>query len=233
MTSRVGRYEERKARRHILFAIFGMISILALFFIFGLKLLIGFGVLIDRFRGVNPTVQSTKAILLPPVLDFLPIATNSAKLTITGSGQPGLTAIVYLNEVEKKKITLDNDGIFTIQLTGKEGENVISAKFIDTDGNTSDLSPVLSVIIKTKPPILEISSPAEGLTLNADTQSVRVEGKTEPDSTVTVNDRLAIVESNGLFFYTISRSQGEQTIKITATDPAGNTKTVERRVRWE
>lgn len=233
MSSRLGRYEDRKQRRRILFALLGIVGILALLFVFGLKLLVGFSVLVDRMRGSSPAAQSTHSLILPPVLDPLPIATNSAKLTVTGSGRPGLTAIVYQNEVEKKKISVDRDGVFTVELIGSEGDNIISAKFIDGEGNTSELSTVLSVMVKTKPPILEVSAPADSASFSSDTQSIRIEGKTEPDNTVSVNDRFAIVDSSGSFSYILSRFQGEQTIKITATDPAGNTKTVERRVRWE
>jgi hypothetical protein len=142
-TSRFSRIEESKQKKRLIIAIVGSFAILILLAVFGVKLIIGFSILVDTLRGSSATALPTQAILQPPILDPLPIATKSGSLTITGSGKSGLTAIVYVNNAEAKNTIVGRSGTFTVLLPGlKDGQNTISAKLTDNKGTFSDISNV-------------------------------------------------------------------------------------------
>jgi len=102
--SRTGRLEERKQRKRLLLALVGMVSLLIFLVLFGVKILVGFSLLVDTLRGAPPlTTAPSQTLILPPNLDPQPIATKSGALRISGTGQAGLTIIVYVNEKEVKK----------------------------------------------------------------------------------------------------------------------------------
>jgi hypothetical protein len=68
-------------------------------------------------------------------------------------------------------------------------------------------------------PKLEIAQPKDGATI--DDETVEVKGTTDISATVEINDEE--VENNlGSFSHTVDLEEGENTIRITATDSAGN-----------
>src|SRR3989344_8038398 len=94
---RLRRFEERKQKNRLFLSLIGIIGILILLLVFGLRLLVTFSLFIDKIRGNSPQTQTQNNILLPPTLDPMPVATNSAILTITGTGQAGFMLILYKN----------------------------------------------------------------------------------------------------------------------------------------
>ena len=215
-------------------AIIGSLAILVFLGLFGVKILIGFSVLVDKLRGGSPATQQANTVILqPPVLDPLPIATNSATLILTGKSTPKLTLIIYLNDTEGKKLTVPDDGNFKISdLSFKEGDNSVSAKVTDNKGGVSELSNVVTSTYSKNKPKLDVTSPGDNADLHGD-PTTQITGTTDPDNTITINDRLAVVKSDGSFTYTIQLSNGDNTFKIIATDAAGNQTTVERHVTYE
>ena len=232
--SRMGRIEDKKAKKRLLLALVGTIVFLAFFGIFGLKLLVGFSLLVDKLRGSTPPPAQSQTIILPPVLDALPQATKSATLTVRGSGQEGSVAIIYVNDEESKKTTVTKDGGFSVTLQGlSDGINTISAKLTDDKGNTSDLSNILSVTIKKTAPILELTAPEDNSTVNGDDNKVTISGKTEEDTGVTVNGRIIVIRSDNSFTYAYPLNAGDNKLTIIATDGAGNETTIERNVKYQ
>ena len=100
--------------------------------------------------------------------------------------------------------------------------------YIDQLGFEGKFSDPRSFILDTKPPVLSLVSPEEGA--EYDTDFIYIEGKTEPDVMLTVNDVPCNVESDGKFLYALLAKEGIVKIKITATDPAGNQTEVTRTV---
>ena len=233
--TRFGRIEEKKQRKKLLLAIVGSIALVVFLLVFGFKLLIGFSLLVEKLHGSpQPTQNASQTIIQPPTLNPLPIATKSSSLVVSGSGQPDLTAIVYVNDAETKNIPLTKSGIFTTQLTNlKDGTNTISAKLMDTKGNLSDLSNVLTVEIKQKQPTLEISSPNDNTSILGDNNAVMINGRTDDNTTVTVNGRFVVIKSDNSFGYQYPLNDGQNKLTIVATDEAGNTTTVERTVTYQ
>lgn len=233
--SRFRRHQEREQKRRLTLGIIGTVGVLVFLALFGVRILIGFSLLVDKLRGGSPE-QSTisESLILPPILYPLPEATPSASLTVEGTGQTGATVILYVNEGEAKKTIVTSDGSFHFQdVTLTEGINTISAKQKGEGDTTSELSNVLTVRVKRTPPALELTTPQDNATVTGDSNLVRVSGKTEEDASVSINGRFAVVHSDGTFSYDYPLSSGDNTLRVVATDPAGNQTTIERRVRRE
>ena len=84
----------------------------------------------------------------------------------------------------------------------------------------------------TVPPTLSVTAPADNLVTNQ--ASLVVSGKTDDATskpvTVTVNGEKVAVNENGTWSKTITLSPGANTITVVATDKAGKSTTVTRRV---
>lgn len=231
--SRLRRHEERKQRKRLMWALCGMLALLIFLFVFGLKILVGFSLFVDRIRGNAPQQQSlNQELILPPILDPLPESTNSAMLTITGKSDAGVKVVVYIDEKESQTIAIESDGTFSFTQRLAEGDHTVSAKAKNDKDALSDLSNVVTVTIKRSKPELTVTSPNDGARIVGDNNTLLVKGKTASENTVAVNDRLAVVSGDGSFSYMYSLSEGENTLHIVATDPAGNEESVDRRVTY-
>lgn len=79
-----------------------------------------------------------------------------------------------------------------------------------------------------QPPLLDITTPAQ---LDFVSAEVEVQGKTNPEAIVSVNQTPVVVSSDGTFKSEVSlQTEGTTTLVITATDRRGKTNTVERKV---
>lgn len=236
MFSRSRRLDERKQKKRLFIGIVGSMAVLIFLGVFGVKMLVGLSLLVDTLRGSTPppAATPTQNVILPPTLDPEPIATKSAGFQISGIGQEGLTLILYINDNEVKKTLVNKYGTFSVVLPDlKEGQNTISAKLTDTKGNISDLSNILSVLIKNTPPILELQTPSDNATVNGDSNLVTVEGKTEDDTSVNINGRLVVIKTDNTFSYQYPLNNGDNRLTIIATDLAGNTTKAERNVKYQ
>jgi len=235
ISSRLGRFENRKAQKRLLIAIGGSIGILLFIAIFGLKILVGFSLLVDRLRGASSTNQPSQSnLLLPPVIDPLPEATFSSTLSITGRGSAKTQVIIYINDKQYKKFAVSDDSTFTLSdIPVDEGDVTLSSKITDDKGNTSDLSNIVKITIDRNPPELEVTKPDDGTKIQDGTRKATIEGKTDEDSRVSINDRIVVVRSGGSFTYSMPLSDGDNTLTIRSTDPAGNHTTIERHVTYQ
>ena len=232
--SRLRNYQDRKERRQIMLTLFGIVGILIFLAIFGVKLLVGFSLLVAKLRGATPTTQQTQALLLPPQLDPLPYATYSAEIRVSGKVKGDVTILLYVNEEQTDKMKPKEDGTFQFSnVKMNDGANVISAKATDDKNNASDLSEVLTIQVKTNKPTLDVTAPSENDEITGEKQITTVTGKSEPDNSVTINDRFVVVKSDGSFSYDLSLKEGEQTITIIAKDQAGNETKMERKVTYK
>lgn len=230
--SRLIRHEERKQQKRLVWALGGMLGLVIFLFVFGLKILVGFSLFVDRIRGTTPQQQQTQELILPPILEPLPEATNSASITITGKSDAGVKIVLYVDEEETTTLPTKDDGTFSFTKKLTEGDHTVSAKAKNDKDVLSGLSNVVRVSILRTKPELTVTMPQEGARIVGDSNTVVVKGKTSPDNAVTINDRLAVVTNDGLFSYTQTLTEGENVLRITATDPAGNQTTEDRRVTY-
>jgi bacillopeptidase F len=221
--------------KKLFLVITGSLGLIIFIAVFGLNILINFSVVLDKLRGnTGKNTTQSSYILMPPTLDPLPYATNSAVLTVSGHGESKLGVIVFLNGKEYRKVKIDDAGSFSVRdVTFKEGINTLHAQLFDAQGNRSGLSATESVTINKKEPDLEISTPQENETISGDNNVITISGKTNEENTVMINDRVAVVGVNGIFTLRFPLNEGETTLTIIAIDPAGNQKKLERNVRYQ
>ena len=67
---------------------------------------------------------------------------------------------------------------------------------------------------------------------SAVTRIPSVDGMTYDNVTVTINDRMVVIKTDNSFSYTYPLNDGDNILKIVATDAAGNQTTVQRKVTY-
>ncbi len=107
-----------------------------------------------------------------------------------------------------------------------DGKYYYRLSYIDELGFESKFSPVRSFIIDTTPPEIEILKPEENEEIID--EFIYIEGKTEPTTLITINDKNIIPDETGKFETALMAKKGKNTIIISAKDRAGNIKNIER-----
>jgi hypothetical protein len=234
MYSRLRRFEEKRLRTRLLFAIVGSITLLILIAIFGFPFFVNFTVFLGQMKGKDILATPTPiALVIAPYLDPLPTATSSGKILVTGRGQPEAKVVLFINDEQSKSVPISKDGTFLISsLSLPEGTYSIKAKTEDKAGKRSDFSNVVHTVIKRHPPILELSKPTDNITVNGDDNILNIEGKTEENTDIRINDRFVVVRPDGTFSYPFPLQNGENNLQIKAIDQAGNNTVVNRKVTY-
>lgn len=196
-------------------------------------------IFIAQLGGPTPTPRP----LLPP---------GAPRLVLTGTGwtnenpypvrgfvpadlgdQRGYAVRVYVNGELAGEQPLRGTRDFEVRVTIPDGPSLISATIAGPAGEGSESVPI-EVTFDDTPPPLKISSPRDGATVDAET--VRVRGTTQPGASVTVRNETnggrasGVAGEDGAFSIRVSITGGPNALVVTATDPAGNTKTVDRSV---
>lgn len=234
-SSRLTRNQEKQNKKQFYISILGIIIILFVFFKFGLAALGEAGSFISSIGGNEEgTPQNEDVPLLPPQLDSIPSATDNSAMTISGSASQSEGVIeIFLNEILEDRITLENTNAFeSTPIRLKEGENVFTARLTHKKKESSLSDPASISYYKDKPS-LEITHPQEGQTFRREDKTIEIDGKTEHDNTVRVNDFIAAVDGQGNFSYSLSLNDGDNEIKIVAENPAGITEEKTLKVRYE
>ncbi len=227
------RQEEKKFTRKLITSLV-IVAASGIFVIFfGLPLLAK--VVFFMSGGSQKQTQNTtdtSLALLPPTLDPIVTATNSARINISGYSVIDATITVVVNGEESAKIPTDKDGKFsTSEITLKEGENKINA-FVAKKDQESSPSVTFVVIYKKSNPNIEISSPKNGARIHQDSRDISISGLTDAGNRLTINDRLVIVQNDGSFNFKVTLTDGDNTIKLQAADDAGNTTDQELKVNF-
>lgn len=115
--------------------------------------------------------------------------------------------------------------------TLSDGSHTVTINCSDNDGNRATEKST-TFTVDTVPPVLNVTSPDDGLITNKST--VVVAGTTNDSTsspvTLTVNGNTVSVGSDGSFNTTVTLSEGENIITIEAVDKAGKVSTVTRTV---
>ena len=115
--------------------------------------------------------------------------------------------------------------------TLSDGSHTVTINCADNDGNRATEKST-TFTVDTVPPVLNVTSPDDGLITNKST--VVVAGTTNDSTsspvTLTVNGNTVSVGSDGSFSTTVTLSEGENTITIEAVDKAGKVSRVTRTV---
>ena len=221
--SRLKKYSEKKTRKTIILSIIGIIIILYILFKFGIDFLVNFSLFISgsRSQSNSSTITNQINFVSAPILNPLPPATNSAEIIISGSSSKGETIYLYINNSIVDQTQTDEKGVFHFVENLGKGSNLINAK-AEYKNSKSSLSDSFNVLFINSSPTLNISSPQDGESFKKDQNSVTVSGKTDPGISVTVNGFWAVIDDNNNFSYNLPLQNGDNQIKIIATDQAGN-----------
>jgi len=197
-------------------------SILAFIFL-GLPVLANFaGFLTDIRKSSLPIEKSDTTPPAPPKLASLPEFTNKLSLKLNGTTEPGASVILSLNGQEEELVA-DKDGEFSFTFELNQGENTVTAFARDSAGNESQMTNVYKITFDNEEPSLEVISPDDGSEyFGSKERQVTITGKTEDGASVTINDRIVVVDANGEFILTTTLTEGENIFTVKTEDRAGN-----------
>jgi hypothetical protein len=177
---------------------------------------------VDAAGNVNASVVRIVSDTTAPAINILSPADGSvvSQRTVRVSGETDGQSIV----VGGTAAVLDGSR-FGVDVALREGENAIDVSAKDIAGNVNLTT--LHIVLDTRAPLLQITSPVPGHITNM--ASLSIFGATEPGAAVTVNDQPA-ANSNGSVSMTMKLAPGDNFLVIRAQDPAGNPAFVNRTV---
>ncbi len=210
-----------------------MLAIGLVFVVFGIPLMTNLILLLEKKDTKQTNPENSKEYVAAPELNATDDATNRDKITISGIAQKEKQAIyLYLNDERIEEALSKEGGLFSFSdVKLIEGENKIYARTKD-DEQTSNNSNTLTISYLKKPPELSIDNPSDGQTISGD-NTIYIIGKTGQNVKVTINDFQSIINSDGSFRHRFVLQNGENNIKIVATDQAGNKTEMELKVTFQ
>ncbi len=170
---------------------------------------------------VRASAQSANVVIdtIPPTLRLANLDEVSrireANLTVEGLTDPD--AVIQL-EGDPTIIPVGADGHFSIKRQLLEGSNTVQVLATDPAGNVAVVS--REVVLVTRPPEVTVTNPVNGEWTNE--SIVNVAGTVPPGTSLKVNGQEAVVREGGLFEREIILQEGENILRIEATDDVGN-----------
>lgn len=231
MQTRLERKSDRQSKQVIILFTVGSFVLLGLFIYFGVPALFTLAGTISGMGKTDETFEE-KVILNTPSLTRDFEATKSAEISVRGVADPNSKVELSRNSISVGIESANDSGAFLFkEIALEKGRNEFVAKTISSKGQESRPSGSYVVIYSTSGPKMELS--------NNDGDVVRESpyaftGKVDPVSAnVSVNDRLAIVDSQGNFSYYMTLNNGDNKINVLATDEAGNETKQEINLKYE
>lgn len=209
--------EERRNLRKATWLAVGTVLLVVTVVILGIPILVKMaGFLGDLKSSSRPVDKNDLIPPVPPAISLPYDATNSARIEIAGSAEPGSTVYLTQNSESRGNAVVGEDGMFRFRdVALKDGNNKFEAVAVDQSGNKSQPSEGQTVYFSNKPPELtvETSAVADG--------KVEIKGSTN-GVRLTVNERTIIVSSSGKFATSLALNWGENALVFVAVDRAGN-----------
>jgi hypothetical protein len=175
-------------------------------------------------RAGNANTSSVRVVLdtRPPALlvHWPPdgLRTNVPVVAVNGTMEPG--ADVFVNG--RLLVPSGEPGVFGTSVALPREVNFVAVDAVDGAGNHN--LTVIVVIVDTRPPALDIESPAEGALVNR--SDVWLTGTSEGGAQLSVDGCLTLVAgapgSPARFSIPLALKEGPNTVYITASDAAGN-----------
>lgn len=221
---------KKKAYHNIVLAVVGVIALIAILIFFGTKILIGFSLLTENGDSgqTNSKKTDVNTYVAPPTLNPVADATKESTITVSGKGLADQRVKLYVNESFVDETTTQDDNNFNFPSVHlNDGQNTIKAMIITKENAKSAFSKEVTISYLNKPPELSINQPQDGQGFDKSTGPVSILGQTDPNAQVTVNDFTAVVDDQGKFSYLYNLKDGDNDIKVVATDKANNNTTKE------
>lgn len=215
--------EKNNFRSAVVLIILSIVAI-TLLIIFGIPNVGRVATFVNGLKGsTTPITSNDKTPPAPPNFKTFPDFTNQQNATIEGTAEPGATVKLTFNGAVQDTL-VDKDGNFSFpNLALQIGDNPFSAFAVDTAGNISQKTSQNKITYNNKPPALSIDNPADGSNFFGSSQrQVTIQGTTDANTNVTINDRIVSVDDSGKFQYTLTLNSGDNKFTIKSTDLAGN-----------
>jgi hypothetical protein len=172
--------------------------------------------------GVATQTEDLPPLQAPVISAPIP-ATFSASIKLSGYAEKGATVVLLQNTQEANRTTAQDNGAFQFDVQLQKGDNALSAYAQSSADRQSPVSQEFKVIMDDEQPALEIETPTDKQVIEGKkNQSLTIKGKTDPNTKVTVNDRLAFTQADGTFSTTFFLNSGDNNLSIKAIDQAGN-----------
>jgi flagellar hook assembly protein FlgD len=185
-----------------------------------------------RIEAKGTARSTSKSIVVtldntPPIVRLanLPddLKVGSEELLLEGTTEPGSS--LWLND-QPQPIVLSSNGGFSLRHLLREGENRIELTAVDPSGNASSVTRNVTLVLR--PPEIILDNPPDDLWINQ--RLLSVQGRADPDAQLLVDGKEAAVDADGRFNVDVLLEEGENILRVQATDPVGNETAVERRV---
>jgi glucodextranase-like protein len=155
------------------------------------------------------------------------------------AGNPDYMVRVYLALKDQAPTPIDEAPlaatprmVIPVKLT--KGINDFSVTLVGPGGE-SESSPLIRWVLDVAPPVIKLSSPKDGALINR--QAVTLQGRTQGRSTLNARNMKTgqsiggTAAADGTFSLDLPLDNGTNPIRLTVTDPAGNSETTELSVR--
>jgi hypothetical protein len=221
--SRLAKVEEKKAKRSIFIYSSLTIIFLVIIFLYGIGFLSHFADFINNLAGGDkPIVISDNTPPAPPRVDSFNEFTNKTNVTLSGSAEPGAIVSIIFNK-DYVEVVADADGKFSHDFDLLKGDNTFSLYAVDKSGNKSNVTQTYTITYDNEEPKIEITKPEDHQTFyGTSEQNITIEGTSEPNSTLTINDRVIVLSSSGEFKLDTRLEPGDNNFAFKAVDQAGN-----------
>ena len=221
--SRLERQKDSKlAKKTVLMGTLTVL-VVVLLLIFGIPLLIQLSVFLGGLQ--KGEIVNFDGDEIPPFVPRLSLpftATSTASIRISGLAEPGVKVFLSRDGQDAGEVLAGEDGEFIFRdVFLEEGQNLLSVIAEDETGNRSESSTGISVFLDKTAPKLDILKP-EGEGATTEEVDFRLEGSSERGVSVRVNERVAIVDGEGNWYFVLPLLEGKNEVEVKATDEAGN-----------
>lgn len=186
----------------------------------------------DGVGNSSSVVRTVYKDSIPPSLSLAQPAqgfiTSQSSVTIQGLVSDSTAVTVTANGVS---VPVGTGGAFSAPVALTEGTNAITIVATDAAGNSSTVT--RTVIKDSTPPVLTVSSPADGSVTNQSSATVSGTALDSTTVTLTINGVTTPLGTNGSFSSSMTLLEGTNALTLIATDAAGNKTTVVRNVRLD
>ncbi len=211
---------QRKLFKSRLFLFLSIVIGLIILFSVGFPLLINSSLYVSQlFGGKKDTTENLSEALGTLEIDSLPVATNSARIIVTGNVENFDELYFYINDQEVKNVQPDET--FEEEIGDLQpGDNEIYLIAVNKKTKKKKETPKYTVVYKTGKPKLEILEPVDNSKTSRD--EINVTGKTDKDVNLQINSIPVTIDANGNFKTSIRLKEGENKITVRVEDSAGN-----------
>lgn len=231
VSSRLAKKQHKKLTKQAILLVFMSIVLVALFIFVVVPNVIR--LFFNMIDSESPFEQQDVIPPQPPMIQTPADATSSAKLKISGYGEPEAEVVFVINNKQQDEVKISQDGEFETLIRLSGGENVLNLYSVDKAGNES-LSRSFNILVDTKKPTIDLESPDDGQKYEDEQNRViDVKGITEARAKVYINGRMTAASEDGYFNYLYRLEEGENKLEVRAVDKAGNEEKIEITVEYE